>query len=77
MTRYDEDYFKYEEKTELPEEINFNKLKKCPHCGKPIPEDATMCLYCGKETETYGRKKRWIIWIAILVLICFIALLIL
>lgn len=24
----------------------------CPHCGEPLPENATFCRYCGSDAET-------------------------
>ena len=70
----DEAYFDFEEKQELPEELDFNRTKICPHCKKPIPADSTLCLYCG-ESVYYGEgKSKWMIWVAIIVIIAFLVL---
>ena len=28
---------------------NINFIRRCPHCGRPIPIDAIYCPYCGKD----------------------------
>ncbi len=71
--KMDEDYFDFEEKLEEPEELDFNQPETCPHCKKPIPKDALMCLYCGKSVSSI-QKPKWIIWVVILVIVAFIAL---
>lgn len=69
-----QNYFDFEGKTELNEELNFNRLKDCPHCKKPIPYDATFCLYCGNPIHTAhaGGKPKWFLWIAVILIILFI-----
>jgi len=58
-------YFEFKEELELPEELDYNRLEDCPHCKKPIPNDATMCLYCGEQVNRdCGRKHWWLIWTA-------------
>lgn len=67
----EEAYFDFEEKTELPEEVDFRDTKRCPHCQKPIPHDASMCLYCGEGVYSDYKKSKWFIVILVFVIICF------
>lgn len=69
----DKGYFDFEEVSEEEETLNFDKKEPCPHCEKPIPEDATMCFYCGQEVVR-GQKIKWaaVFWAVLaLVLIVF------
>ncbi len=68
----DEGYFDYRHATEEKDELDFENLLPCPHCKKPIPADATMCLYCGKEVnrQAYGMHS-WVVWAAIVLIIIF------
>lgn len=65
-----EDHFDFQQIDEESEKLNFDKLTPCPNCKKPIPEDSTMCLYCGEEGKE-GKKPTWFIWTAILVIVIF------
>lgn len=60
--------FDYQPLNEQDEHLSFDKLKKCPHCGKPIPSDSTMCLYCGEECY-YNKKPSWVVITAIVLAI--------
>ena len=31
--------------------------RRCPECGRVIPEDAKMCPYCGKKFKSYFEEK--------------------
>ncbi|UCD15693.1 MAG: hypothetical protein JSV34_01190 [Candidatus Omnitrophota bacterium] len=70
------DYFDYQSVSEQDENLDFKNLKPCPHCKKPVPADATLCLYCG-ESVSGSHKKTWIIWVAVFVIITFVALILL
>jgi len=69
----DQGYFDYKVVSEESDDLDFEKLVPCPHCKKPIPHDATMCLYCGQESV--WRKKSP--WVTIVVALLIVALLIL
>lgn len=58
---------------ELEEDLDFNKLKPCPHCKKPIPQNATLCLYCGESVNFSTKKPYWVIWTAAIMAALFIA----
>lgn len=64
-------YFDFEEKIEEPETLDFAHLTPCPHCGKPIPRDAMLCLYCGESTNQ-DKRNNWIIWTAVIAVISFL-----
>jgi len=66
-------YFEFKEEIELPEDLDYNNLKPCPHCKKPIPYNATLCLYCGEPIET-TTKDKWIKWVIIFIVIAFLLL---
>ncbi len=63
-----EDSFKFEQVSEEEERYDFDNLVPCPHCKKPIPCDATMCLYCGKEVITRKKSARFI-WAVVLLIV--------
>jgi predicted nucleic acid-binding Zn ribbon protein len=63
--------FDFNSYQEYPEELDYNNLKPCPHCKKPIPANAISCLYCGNSVSFF-RRPRWIFWVAIFVLIAFV-----
>ena len=67
----DDSDFEYKEGQELNENLDFQKLKPCPHCKKPISADSTMCLYCGEEVSVSG-KPSWVIWTAAILLLALI-----
>ena len=66
-----EERFDYRSVSEEKEELDFSKLTPCPKCKKPIPHDATMCLYCGEEI-IFREKKSWAVWIGVVLIIAFI-----
>ncbi len=70
-----EDHFDYQSVSEEPEQLDFDKLISCPHCHKPIPHDATLCYYCGKETSSPGGAG-WMTWVVIVLIIIVAALLV-
>jgi hypothetical protein len=47
----------------------------CPHCGKPIYDDAERCPYCenylSEEEHTQPSRKPW--WIIVCALLCLYA----
>lgn len=63
--------FDFEDVAQEPESLDFNNLVECPHCKKPIPADATMCLYCGQDM-CVSKKSGWVIGFTILVIVAFI-----
>ncbi len=56
-------------------------MKKCPHCGAEIGEDAKFCLYCMTPLEEkkaisgipIRRNLKWIPWAAVLCLLIVVA----
>lgn len=64
----DEGHFDYRSVSETGDDLDFGKLSPCPHCGKPIPNDATMCLYCGRESVRRNKNPRVAIAIFLLVI---------
>ncbi|MCF7870633.1 MAG: zinc ribbon domain-containing protein [Candidatus Omnitrophica bacterium] len=68
-----EGFFQYYQENEQEEDLDFNHLVKCPHCGKPIPQDATSCYYCGKDAIVRKKSKRvgWLILFLIVLLISY------
>jgi len=74
MFEEDEEYFDFENKSELPEELDFKHLKPCPYCEKPIPEDSISCLYCGNSLPLSTKKPAWMAWILVFLVICTILL---
>ena len=71
-----ENHFDYQSVSEEPELLDFEKKVPCPHCKKPIPLDATMCLYCGVDVSPHG-KPRWTVWTVVVVIVLFLALMVL
>lgn len=68
--REDEDNFDFKEYINSDSEgHNFCKLVECPHCHKPVPPDAILCLYCGKRVI---RKPVWIVYIALILVVSFL-----
>ncbi len=49
-------------------------MMRCQHCGKDIPEKSTSCEFCGKPVETAKAwyKQRWVLLIAVPVVIAVI-----
>ena len=70
----DEDYFDFQTVDEQPEDLDFDNLKQCPYCKKPIPQNSLFCLYCGNSLV---ERPRWIIWVSIIVIIAFLLLILL
>jgi len=69
-----EGQFDYKAVSEKSEDLDFGKLVPCPHCKKPIPQDAIMCLYCGQES-VWRKKSPWVLVIAVFLIIAFLLLL--
>ena len=38
--------------------MTYMSIHVCDHCGKPIPDDATVCLHCGAEQQEDIRLSR-------------------
>ena len=68
--------FDFQSLSEQEEQLDFDKLIPCPHCKKPILQDAGMCYYCGRDAIVY-KKPRWVVWVAIIVVIAFALLMLL
>jgi hypothetical protein len=66
-----EGHFDYQSVSEEKEELDFDRLVPCPHCKKPIPRDATICLYCGGDV-IYRHKSPWFIALAVFIILVFI-----
>ena len=71
----DQGHFDYKVVSEESDDLDFSKLVPCPHCKKPIPQDATMCLYCGQESVRC-EKSPWVTVIVIIMVIAFLFLVI-
>ncbi|MFH1519846.1 MAG: zinc ribbon domain-containing protein [Candidatus Omnitrophota bacterium] len=69
----DQGYFDYQSISEEKEELDFSKLTPCPRCQKPIPHDATICLYCGEEVipERGSSRLTWVVVLLIIVITVF------
>ncbi|MBU1121893.1 MAG: zinc ribbon domain-containing protein [Candidatus Omnitrophica bacterium] len=67
-------YFDYQSISQEDEGLDYANLKPCPHCKKPIPANATLCLYCGESVSFDGGGRAWIVWVAVFVLLTFITL---
>ncbi|MCF7875047.1 MAG: zinc ribbon domain-containing protein [Candidatus Omnitrophica bacterium] len=70
-----EDFFSYNQETEQKEDLDFNQLVKCPHCKKPIPQDAISCYYCGSQVD-FNKKPKWVYLVVFLVTIILLSYLI-
>jgi hypothetical protein len=67
----DKDYFKFSEYQQEPEELDYHNFKDCPNCKKPIPQNSTLCFYCGKSAVSSG-KHSWIVITAFILIVIFI-----
>ena len=44
---------------------------KCPNCGKEIADNSQFCEFCGEKIlDSAPKSKRWLLWVAIGVIIC-------
>lgn len=43
---------------ENKEEEFEGKTKYCKHCGKKIPEDAIVCVKCGRQVEELKKQRK-------------------
>lgn len=43
-----------------------SKTKECPGCAMDVDDDATACPICGYE---FPERPRWIIWLAVVLLV--------
>ena len=62
------DDFPFREVVQEDEQLDFSKMKSCPHCKKPIPEDATLCYYCSQTVHEY-KKSLWLVWAVVLLVV--------
>ncbi len=53
------------------------RIRFCPKCGRPIPTDRQLCVYCEGETASPIRPKRSIRRKIFLLLVLIVALLLL
>lgn len=67
----DKNHFNFYKATQEDEDLDFSEMVPCPLCKKPIPRNATMCLYCGGSVG-YLKKPGWFVFAAILLIIIFI-----
>ena len=72
----DKEYFEFREEPELPEDLDYEHTKLCPHCKKPIPRNATICLYCGGTVYPEENKRKWAVWAALFIIAAFLLLII-
>lgn len=77
MDNRNTDYFDYQEYEEMPEGLDFDHLKTCPHCKKTIPQDALQCLYCGEDVTVSSSRNVWVAVVVFFVIIAFLALVLL
>jgi len=68
----EEGNFDYKQAIEEEEKLDFNNLKDCPNCKKPIASDATMCYFCGQEVVS-ADKSPWLAWVIVATIIIFVA----
>jgi predicted nucleic acid-binding Zn ribbon protein len=69
-----QDFFSYNQEIEQKEDLDFNQLIKCPHCKKPIPQDAISCYYCGKPVDL-NKKSKWVyllVFLAVIILLNYV-----
>ncbi|MFO8053214.1 MAG: zinc ribbon domain-containing protein [Candidatus Omnitrophota bacterium] len=66
-----EDFFDYNQEIEQKDELDFDNLVQCPHCKKPIPQDAISCYYCGKPVDL-SEKPSWIYWVIFIVIVALV-----
>ena len=43
----------------------------CPHCRREVYEDAQECPYCHQYLLATTRHPRWIVWVAVVLLVVF------
>ena len=67
----DEGKFDFHQATDEEESLDYNKLKPCPKCKKPIAQDAVICYFCGQDVIRPG-KTPWAGWVAAGLIIIFI-----
>ncbi len=70
-----EDSFDFKQVSEEKDELDYEHLVECPHCKKPIAEDATLCYYCGEEVDL-GKKSSWPVWLGLILIALLISYLI-
>jgi len=63
-----EDFFDFESVSEEEDNLDYGHLSECPHCKKPIPEDATICYYCGNDVYR-DKKSHWFSWLVLIFII--------
>lgn len=68
----DEERFDFEEHSESDEDLDFSKIIECPHCYRPIPNNATLCLYCGKGVLLKRTKSVWFILVVFILVTSFL-----
>ena len=45
------------ESREVPKQEVSKSDRRCPSCGRVIPDDAKMCPYCGKKFKTHFKEE--------------------
>jgi predicted nucleic acid-binding Zn ribbon protein len=58
------------------DEDEFADTIPCPHCGKPIYEQAEICPHCGKYISSEEVRSRKPIWFIVAAVLCLIVILI-
>ncbi|MBD3245665.1 MAG: zinc-ribbon domain-containing protein [Candidatus Omnitrophica bacterium] len=71
MDRHEE----YRACAETGEDLDFSRTVSCPHCGRPIPHNASFCYFCGEPVRISSRPK-WVVWTALALLAVFLAMII-
>ena len=65
MDDYEDDDNPDDEEPDEPQDEDDVETIPCPHCGKPVYEEAERCphceLYLSREDAPAGRKPVWII----------------
>jgi len=67
----DQDFFDFNQVSEEKDDLDYDHLLDCPHCKKPIPQDAILCYYCGKEVY-FEKKSNWFFWLIVILVILLI-----
>jgi hypothetical protein len=69
------------DESELPDEADVGhddddvETEACPHCNRPVYEEAEVCPYCGNFISRARGPRRAPLWIVVGTVICLIVVL--